>query len=83
MDALTWIFQNAERLTVAGLLAFALLGRFREWWVDGPTYRVCRTKLERLEANAETEAQRTAERLQAAETELASLRQMTSRRRSS
>ena len=67
---------------MAGLLAFALLGRFREWWVDGPTYRVCRTKLERLEANAETEARRTAERLQAAETELASLRQMTSRRRS-
>ena len=29
----------AQAIGVAGLLAVAIYGRFRQWWVDGPTHR--------------------------------------------
>lgn len=49
MSAIQWLFTNADRITVGGLLAFALFALYRGWIVLGTTYRECRAANLKLE----------------------------------
>lgn len=34
-----WIAANADQLGATVLLLIAVFGRFKQWWVDGPTHK--------------------------------------------
>lgn len=53
MSELDWLFANADRITVGGLLAFALFALYRGWIVLGSTYRDCLVAKTRLESEVE------------------------------
>lgn len=80
-ETLRWIVVNFQQVTVTGLLALIIIGRFKGWWVDGPTFRKCETDNATFEAQAKEHADRQASELAALRSEVASLREAASRRR--
>jgi hypothetical protein len=45
-----WITANANNLTATILLLVAVYGRYKQWWVDGPTHDRCLTEVKELES---------------------------------
>jgi hypothetical protein len=62
-ESLKWLLTNFQQVSVAGLLALIIVGRYFEWWVDRPTYRKCVQRSEKLETAAEAHAQEIAREL--------------------
>ena len=81
-ESLKWLLTNFQQVSVAGLLALIIVGRFFEWWVDRPTYRKCQAALTKFETEADVLAKANAAELSDLRKELAELhRAATPRRR--
>ena len=81
-ESLTWILTNFQEVTVTGLLALIIIGRFKGWWYEGATYRKCESRNATFEAAAKEHADHQASELAALRSEVANLRDTASRRRS-
>ena len=54
MDLVNYIFENAEKISVIGILGLAVLGFMRGWIVPGPTHdRVLKERDKYLDAATE------------------------------
>lgn len=80
-ESIRWLLTNFQQVTVTGLLALIIVGRFKGWWVDGPTFRKCESDNATFEATAKEHADRQASELAALRSEVATLRDTASRRR--
>ncbi len=68
----TWLIETAKEQGFAvTILLLALLGRFREWWVDGPTHKKCADRVGALDARVQVFADRTEKRVEELERLLA------------
>ena len=78
MDELKWVLTNFQQVSVAGLLAFIILARFRGWWVEGSTYRECRDDLIKIRAEVARYVAEDAAEKESLKQEIALLRQQSS-----
>lgn len=68
-DALTWIAESGERLTVVGLLLIIVfvvvygVQKKQRWWVPGWMYSECQDEVTRLEAKLQEHTDRIQRRL--------------------
>jgi hypothetical protein len=81
VEEIQWLLTNAERITVGGLLAFALFALYRGWIVLGSTYKECRDTNTRLEAEVAAYIEEDKREKEDLRHELAELRTSLPRRR--
>ena len=67
-DALLWIMESGERVTIVGLLMITIFvivyGLHKRWWAPGYFLTTCETRVTKLEAEIAENNIRTRERLE-------------------